>query len=84
MKYAWNLFIKQGKRCALSGRVLTMDPTSMAAGASTASLDRIDSHKGYVRDNVQWVHLVVNDLKSNMQQDEFVAWCRDIATHIDS
>lgn len=83
MKYAWDLFVKQDKRCALSGHLLTMDPTSMEAGASTTSLDRIDSRRGYVKGNVQWVHLVVNDLKSNMRQDDFITWCRDIAAHID-
>ena len=58
-----------------------MSPSSMERGASTASLDRIDSSEGYVPGNVQWVHLVVNDLKSNMPQEEFLNWCRDIAAY---
>lgn len=81
MDYAWKLYIEQDRTCALSGRQLTMSPSSMERGASTASLDRIDSTKGYVVGNVQWVHLVVNDLKSNMLQAEFVQWCRDVADY---
>jgi hypothetical protein len=77
--YAWRLYLRQNKCCALSGVQLIMNPSSMAAGANTASLDRKDNAKGYVRGNVQWVHLEVNDMKSNRTQKEFVEWCRLIA-----
>lgn len=56
-----------------------MSPSSMAAGASTASLDRKDSTKGYVPGNTQWVHLVINDMKSDFSQQEFVDWCTLVA-----
>ena len=77
--YAWHLYVRQGKRCALSGVSLVMNPTSLAAGANTASLDRKDNTKGYVRGNVQWVHLTLNYMKSDMQQAEFVSWCSRVA-----
>jgi hypothetical protein len=77
--YAWGLFLKQRGLCALSGERLVLNPSSLARGANTASLDRIDSAKGYVAGNVQWVHKVVNDLKSNMVQEDFVLWCKRIA-----
>ena len=79
MRYAWNLYLKQGKRCALSGVPLTMSPSSMKKGSSTASLDRKDSSRGYVPGNVQWVHLLMNDLKGNLPQDVFVRWCSLVA-----
>lgn len=37
----------------------------------TASLDRIDSTKGYQPKNIQWVHKTINKMKSNMSDFEF-------------
>jgi len=45
---------------------------------NTASLDRIDSTKGYTIDNVQWVHTIVNRMKWNTDENEFIKWCDDI------
>jgi hypothetical protein len=44
----------------------------------TASLDRIDSSKGYIIGNVQWAHKMVNRMKNDMPQEEFIEFCRDI------
>ena len=61
-------------RCALSGVTLTLD--------KDASLDRIDSSKGYVVGNVQWVHKVVNQMKNDMPEQEFLAWVKLIASQL--
>ena len=79
IEYAWELLLRQGWRCALSGVELTMSPRDMLKENTNASLDRIDSTKGYEVGNVQWVHKVVNDLKSNMPEEEFINWCQRIA-----
>ncbi len=79
IEYAWALPLKHGWCCALSGVDLKMSPRDMLKENTTASLDRIDSTKGYVAGNVQWVHKVVNDLKSNMPEAEFILWCQLIA-----
>lgn len=81
IEYAWQLFLKQGKRCALTGVPLVMSPKSMKAGASTASLDRIVSSRGYTPGNVQWVHVLINDMKSDFTQREFIDWCRLVAAN---
>src|SRR5882724_8540250 len=47
----------------------------------TASLDRRENHRGYVKGNVQWVHKVVNIMKSNHDEAYFVAMCKQIADH---
>ena len=39
------------------------------------SLDRIDSKKGYVKGNVQWVHKTVNRLKMDLSEEELMYWC---------
>ena len=46
---------------------------------TTASLDRIDNSKGYLKGNVQWVHKDVNMAKGTMKNDSFIAMCKTIA-----
>lgn len=79
-EYAYNLFLTQDRKCALSGVDICFADTAKGhqTGESTASLDRIDSSKGYVEDNVQWVHKRVNVMKNNMSDQEFIEWCRRI------
>lgn len=47
----------------------------------TASLDRIDSSKGYVLGNIQWVHKDINKMKLDYDQDYFIDICRRIAEY---
>lgn len=72
---AWNMFIKQTKTCALSGLEIAFS-RNIKSGEQTASLDRIDSNKGYTIDNIQWVHKKVNLCKNILHNDEFVSLCR--------
>ena len=76
-EWAYDLFVKQDRRCALSGAAIefaecTADYNN---GKMTASLDRIDSARGYTEDNVQWVHKVINFMKGELCQSEFKEWC---------
>lgn len=73
-EYAWGLFVEQKGRCKLTGLEISMSD-------STASFDRIDSRKGYVQGNVQWVHRKVNVLKMDLPEWEFFEWCRLVAAH---
>lgn len=66
--------------CPLSGRPLTYGVRA-SGGTHTASLDRIDSTKGYVEGNVRWIHKTVNIMRSNMTDDAFLSWVNDIAQH---
>lgn len=76
---AWDLFLLQERRCALSGRALTMK-TSRAIGGD-ASLDRINSAAGYIPGNIQWTHKDINRIKMHLPQEEFLRICRDVANH---
>ena len=60
----WDIFLKQSKKCALSGVDLVMYTNNDRCRMQTASPDRIDSSKGYTVDNFQWVHKRVNRLKN--------------------
>lgn len=73
------LFVQQDRKCALTGLKLKLNRDSNEPySATTASLDRIDSSKGYTIDNVQWVHKVINIMKNDHSQSEFVDWCRKV------
>ena len=73
--YLDSLWERQGGRCALTGR-----PMVVGAGDRlvSASLDRIDNTRGYVRGNVQFVLSAINTAKQNLPQDEFLFLCRDV------
>lgn len=79
IEQAWKLFLDQDQRCALSGVELQFG--DLKQKEVTASLDRIDSKKGYAPGNVQWVHKIVNMMKGSLSDIEFVAWCRAVAGH---
>lgn len=80
IQYVWDLFLKQERKCALSGLELTFPEkgTNEAHKKATASLDRIDSTKGYIKNNVQWVHKHVNIMKNTFDEGYFVKLCTEI------
>lgn len=73
IKDAWELFIRQDRKCALSGVDIVFGKNK------TASLDRIDSSKGYTLENVQWVHKDVNKMKNVFDNSYFIEMCKSIA-----
>jgi hypothetical protein len=90
IKYAWTLFLQQRGRCALTGleldfdRYLGKDETGKVRFyRGSASLDRIDSKKGYTKNNCQWVHKNVNRMKGKLDQKEFKKWCKLVAKYND-
>lgn len=78
-KFLWELFKKQNKKCALSNIDLTITNKN---NTTTASLDRIDSSKGYTKGNVQWVHKKINIMKNTLDQNEFINFCRLVAKNV--
>jgi len=79
---AWNLFVKQGKRCALTGLPIRFRYRKDSDNpVAIASLDRIDSTKGYVAGNVQWVHKDINIMKQSFGNSHFVELCKLVATN---
>ena len=78
MKYCWELFEKQNRKCVLTGLDLIFNCGTRNSG--TASLDRIDSSKGYEEGNVQWVHKHINIMKNQFDQNYFIKMCRLVST----
>lgn len=75
-KYLHNLFISQNGVCSISGIQLSFNRNNL-----TASLDRIDSNKPYIKDNVQWVHKNINMMKWRYSQDEFISFCSKVSKY---
>lgn len=71
---AWNIYLKQDKKCAISGVDLIMHSNNDKSRMQTASPDRIDSSKGYTYENFQWVHKRVNRMKNILSVDELLFW----------
>lgn len=81
IEQAWNLFLAQDRKCAISGVLLKFSDKSPRFDytSCTASLDRIDSKAGYTIDNVQWVHKIVNSMKWDSSDSELIEWCKLVA-----
>lgn len=78
---AWAQFKAQNSRCALTGWPLTLESVKGSYSNKTASLDRIDSSRGYEVGNIQWLHKDVNLMKSYFSDERFVEVCCAVAAH---
>lgn len=85
MEYLWNLFLKQDKKCAISGITLQLNPrwSKQNKGEYTeiiqnASIDRINSKIGYILENVQWVHKDINMMKGSLNDLDFISFCKQV------
>ena len=73
LKYLWNLFQEQNQICAITGDYIP--------SIKGASLDRIESSKGYIEDNVQWVTQQANLSKHVMTMEQLYEFCRKVLNH---
>lgn len=74
------LIEKQNFKCALTGEELTTQFKHNCAEYN-ASLDRIDSSKGYIEGNVQWVTKDINFAKYKMSQEDFINLCKKVVDY---
>lgn len=80
--YLVGMYERQQGRCALSGVEMTYRAGSGRVDTNI-SIDRIDSAKGYVRGNVQFVCDIVNRMKQDLSEDMMRTWCRRVLEHTD-
>lgn len=78
IEFAGKLLELQNNKCALSGLEISMIKKSGKVEIKdvTASLDRIDSNRGYEENNVWWLHKDVNLIKSDLSLIEFLGLCK--------
>ena len=70
--------------CEISGVPVKFEQIARQVGTghttkNTASVDRIDSTKGYTAANIQWTHIHVNIAKSTLTLPQFITMCRRVA-----
>ena len=76
----WDVYVQQNKKCVFTGLPVSFFRTekSMRSGdpearlARTASVDRIDNTKGYVKGNIRIVHQIVNIMKNQFSDETFI------------
>lgn len=72
----WDLYNRQSRLCNLTGLPIQF---STDVKLKTASVDRIDSSKGYTIDNIQIIHKDLNTMKMDFDQDYFIKICKLVA-----
>lgn len=72
-EYLHKIWKEQNRRCAYTNRPLTL--------FKDASVDRIDSSKGYIEGNVEWVHKDVNKAKMALSKQDFLCLVKEIYNH---
>lgn len=77
-----NLWLQQNKKCRFTGIELKISQINKNFSIeTTASVDRIDSAKGYTIDNVQFIHKQINFMKQQLSDKKFIEWCRLITKY---
>src|SRR3990167_6541773 len=71
------LWMAQGGLCAYSGVSMSLRQNNQAL----VTIDRVDSHKGYVSGNVVLCCLAVNIMKWDQSYDDLISWCTRIIQH---
>lgn len=85
--YVWEIDIEfidamyeeQDGLCSLSGLPIGW---SKVGWHHSASIDRIDSNKGYTTDNVQLVHKKLNMMKGTLSNEEFIELCTAVSENM--
>lgn len=78
-EYAWKLYLEQNNKCYYTN--LDIELKVRNSGNMTASLDRIDSSKGYIEGNIVWVHKDVNLMKNVFSETYFLNLCNLIVNN---
>lgn len=74
------MYEKQRGCCAVTKQPLT-HVRGKGKVNTNLSIDRIDSAKGYTKDNVQLVCRIVNVMKLDMSEEELHFWCNAILSN---
>lgn len=82
-KYLHDLWIKQRGRCPITGWKLELPVSTTgwngARCTKRASLDRINTRKGYVRGNVRFVSYMANIARGDFSDQDLLDFCRVVA-----
>jgi len=74
LQYLKEIYEAQEGRCVYTGVDIELPDGKKSNPLITASLDRIDSKKGYVKGNVQFISVICNHAKNDLTHEEMVSW----------
>jgi hypothetical protein len=77
LEYLKDLWEQQNGICPLTGWVLSLE---RKAKPNQASLDRIDSNKGYIQGNVRYIALIANLCKWTFDDEQLIHFCKSVVS----
>lgn len=82
-EYLLEVWNKQNQKCVYTGEPLVLKYHRKRGEklVNQASIDRIDSSKGYVRGNIEFVSLMANYAKNSWTKEQFIEFCKAVARH---
>lgn len=88
-EYLIELWNKQNGKCAYSGRDMIYnyskkDYNYLNYNPEKVSIDRIDSSKGYIKDNIVLCCAITNTMKMDLPFEEFKKWINDIHNNLNT
>ena len=82
------IYSKQNGLCALSGIKMThetykdrTDTSEHILNRMNISIDRKDSNLGYTKDNIQLVGAIINRIKTDLPDNEFINLCKIVTEY---
>jgi hypothetical protein len=83
LEYLKQLYEEQNGKCPMTGigMKLRTNKRKELTGPETASLDRIDNSKGYVKGNVRFVTYMYNIARNKFSDEDVIDFCRAVASY---
>ena len=82
LEFLRDIWKRQQGICPLTGWSISLPEGSSKPGNNSsiyrASLDRIDSSKGYIKDNVRFIAIIANYCKHSFSDDEVKLFCKAV------
>ena len=79
LEILYQQWLKQDGKCALTNQQLVLKRNQRDYNRHTASIDRIDSSKGYLKNNIRWIHKDINKIKLHFSDEYFIEMCKLVA-----
>jgi hypothetical protein len=76
LEYLKQLWESQNGKCAFSGQELELRTYTNKQKPNSASLDRIDNDKGYVKGNVRFVSVIFNLARNRFSDQDVLNFCQ--------
>lgn len=83
LEYLKELWLKQQGKCAISNIDMTY-VFNCGRIPTNVSIDRIDSAKGYIMNNIQLVCMACNQMKSDLFEHKLYEFCKAIVNNYES